>query len=318
MATIRDIAAFSGVSIATVSRALNTPEQVSPETLAQVLATANQLQYSKPRPKKRMTNLFGVILPDLSNPFFNELLEVLEQESYLHGRSILFFHSKKNARQEMIALHECEAHGVDGVFLVPVAVPTLAYQEKLQAFKFKTVILTRSATLLPSVAVDHVRGGEMMSAHLLSQGHANIAYLGTIQSHDDKYRGFSGYLEQQAQPLRIQDQFDYYTQTYPLNDFLYDILVRNQQITAIGCDNDIIARRVIDFIHSVNGFDPNRLTVVGFDNSLIAKLLNFSSIAQPMAEIAHLGFKAMLNQLQATINESPVAQLLLPRLIIRS
>lgn len=91
MATIRDIAQLSGVSIATISRALNKPDTVSPETLQLVLQYVDELNYQLKRKTKKMTNLFGVILPNITNPFFMELLEVLENESYLHGRSILFF-----------------------------------------------------------------------------------------------------------------------------------------------------------------------------------------------------------------------------------
>ena len=91
MATVRDIAAHVGVSIATVSRALNESNKVSPETLKVVEDAINELNYEKKLSVKKRTNLFGVIFPNISNPFFSELLEVIENEAFHHGRCVLFF-----------------------------------------------------------------------------------------------------------------------------------------------------------------------------------------------------------------------------------
>lgn len=313
MANIRDVAAFAEVSTATVSRALNAPHTLSPDTLSRVMHAVQSLDYSaKPKSRKR-TNLFGVIFPNISNPFFAQLLEVLEQEAYLHGRSILFFNSKGNERQEQIALHECEAHGVDGVFLVPVGDLPDSYQDKLNDFNYQTVILTRSAKKLPSVSTDHRYGGRESAALLLAQGHTRIGYLGIIEPFDDKYAGFADYLAEQGQQLQAENCFDIRS-SRTLESYL-ESAVFVRRITAFGCGSDVLAQQVLEIHQKWNASLP--LSVIGFDNTLISRLLKFSTVSQPMRDIAHIGFELMIEALKNPKNGHYQAQLLLPKLIIR-
>lgn len=314
MTTVRDVAKLANVSIATVSRALNSPDSLSPETLHRVMNVIQELDYQTRVKAKKMTNLFGVIFPNISNPFFAELLEVLEQESYLHGRSILFFNSKGNARQELIALHECEAHGVDGVFLVPVGDLPDNYQERLNQFKYQTVILTRSANKLPSVSTDHKNGGVQSATYLLSQGHSNIGYLGIIADFDDKYLGFSNYLAEQGQPLLAKHCFDI-REKIKLENFLENAIFKHN-VTAFGCGSDVLAQQVLASCQYLDKEYP-AISIVGFDNTIISRLLRFSTISQPMREIAHIGFELMIKALKMPKSKVYQPQLLLPKLIIR-
>ncbi len=313
MATIREVAAAANVSIATVSRALNSPESLLPETLHQVMEVVEQMNYQIKPKQKKMTNLFGVVLPDISNPFFAELLEVIERESYLHGRSILFFNSQHNARQELIALHECEMHGVDGVFLVPVGDLRESYQDKLNQFKYQTVILTRRAVKLPSVSTDHQSGGRQSAAHLLSQGHNHIGYIGGIVN-DDKYLGFANYLAEQGYQLKPEYCFDVDNRT-DLEEFLQTAILQHQ-ISALGCCNDVYVQKIQEILPRFSA-NQSEVSLVGFDNTLISRLLNFTSISQPMREIAHIGFELMLKALKEKKSTDFQPILLPPKLVIR-
>ncbi|WP_373778533.1 LacI family DNA-binding transcriptional regulator [Glaesserella sp.] len=314
MATVREVAAFAGVSIATVSRALNSPETLSPESLRNVMQAINALDYQVKIKPKKMTNLFGVIFPNISNPFFADLLEVLEQESYLHGRCILFFNSKNNARQELIALHECEAHEVDGVFLVPVGDMSEGYQDRLNQFKYQTVILTRSATKLPSVSTDHQNGGRQIAAHLLSAGHSVIGYIGIMDPFDDKYHGFAQYLSEQGYLLKTEHCLNTHEKT-SLADFLKSAIFQ-YKVTAFGCSNDVLIQQVLETCQAFEQPLPE-ISIVGFDNTIISRLMKFSTISQPMREIAHTGFELMIEALKNAKSDAFQPQLLLPKLIIR-
>ncbi|MCW8995266.1 MAG: LacI family transcriptional regulator, partial [Psychromonas sp.] len=142
MSTVRIIAEHTGFSIATISRALNQPSKVSSETLSVIEAAMKELNYEKKEKIKKRSNIFGVIFPNISNPFFAELLGVIEKEAYYHGRCILFFNSRHNLRQEKIALAECKNHGVDGVFLVPHSTSP-EHLQTIRNLPFPIVLLTQ-------------------------------------------------------------------------------------------------------------------------------------------------------------------------------
>lgn len=321
MATIRDVAELAEVSIATVSRVFNSPELVLPETLKAVENAIKTLNYHPQRRRKKLTNLFGVIFPEIENPFFAELLDVLEHEAYLNGRCILFFNSKHNARQEMLAFKECEAHGVDGVFWIPAKVHSEDYFEIIRTFNFYTVLLTQTAQALPSVAVDHFEGGRQKGYYIASQGHENIAYIGVISPEEDKYQGFISAIE--AKGLRIKEETNCFdiTQNSYVKKFVEKILSQKnkQKVTAIVCGNDVWAQKAYEICQEMNIRVPQEVELVGFDNSLLSKILKFTSVSQPMREIAHVGFSAMLNEIKnGAKRQSYTAQLLLPKLIIRN
>ncbi len=318
MATVRDIATQVGVSIATVSRALNEPEKVSPETLRVVKKAMQEMDYKKKAPVRKRTNLFGVIFPNISNPFFAELLEIIENEAFHNGRCVMFFNSRHNLRQEKLYLQECESHGVDGVFLVPHCIDD-DYLETIKKLKFHTVLLTQTSHVLPSVAVDHREGGRLVASHLLSSGHTNIGYVGPISPREDKYVGFVEKLESRHITLNEVAMFDTEIGA-DIEAYIENLMALDDQkkVSAIFCVNDVFAQKIIEALVGRGVKVPQEVVVVGFDNSLTSKILNISSISQPMREIAHVGFEQMLTLMQENKKLSGYTpQLLLPRLVMR-
>ncbi|WP_319536545.1 LacI family DNA-binding transcriptional regulator [uncultured Vibrio sp.] len=318
MTTVRDLAQYVGLSIATVSRALNESDKVSPETLKIVENAAKELNYEKKLPIRKKTNLFGVIFPNISNPFFSELLEVIENEAFHHGRCILFFNSRHNLRQEKLYLKECENHDVDGVFLVPHCMDE-DYLNSIKKFKFNTVLLTRTTSILPSVAVDHKEGGRLAARHLLSIGNTKIGYIGPIEENEEKLTGFTETLEGKNVQLDRINMFDTEIDA-DINSYVGKLIIGKNKVSvsAVFCVNDVFAQKVMEAFNLRGIRIPEDVVVVGFDNSLTAKVLNISSVSQPMREIAHVGFDEMLLQINNQKKQVKyIPQLLLPRLVIR-
>jgi DNA-binding LacI/PurR family transcriptional regulator len=318
MTTVRDIAALVGVSTATVSRVLNESSAVSPQTKIKVKLAMEELGYEKRILNKKRTNLFGVIFPNISNPFFAELLDVIEKEAYYHGRCVLFFNSRQSTRLEKIYLHECENHQVDGVFLVSTSVDD-EHMTMVKSLPYPTVLLTKPTTIIPSVSVHHAKGGRMIAEHLISSGHTQIGYVGPINAHEEKLIGFKQYLEEMREPL--QEKFMADDDADDVARFVDGLLDEHgkPKVSAIFCVNDVVAEKVIKLMDARHVNIPDELVIVGFDNSITAKSLNLSSVSQPMREIAHIGFESMLECLKATEkqeNYSP--KVLLPRLVLRN
>lgn len=322
MATVRDIAGLVGVSTATVSRVLNEPELVAPDTVAKVNQAIKELQYERKISKRKRTNLFGVIVPNITNPFFAELLEVIEKEAFYHGRCVLFFNSRHSIRQERVYLNECNNHEVDGVFLVPCSIED-EYLQEIRQYKFPTVVLTRRTAMVPSVSVNHAEGGSLVAEHLLSSGHVNIAYVGPVNAHEDKLTGFAALLDAKNEPLAKQWTFDWDigSDVGELMQFARTLIDEGggTKVSAIYCMNDVIAERVQKVLKVLKVKVPEQIVIVGFDNSITAKSLDISSVAQPMREIAHLGFEKMLECLKEEKKQKTYnPKVLLPRLVLRN
>jgi len=315
MATIREVAELAGVSIATVSRALNEPELVSAETRSRVEKAVSRTGYAKlVKPRKR-SDLVGVIVPNLSNPFFLPLLEALEYEAPAHRSNLVVFNSRQKLSMERAAFAQCRKLKVDGVFLVPHSV-NRDYLAEVRRQEFPTVLLTRTSAQLPSVAVDHVEGGRQVAEHLVSSGHVSVAYVGPTKSSEEKLTGFRQGLQQAGVPLHADLAFDTEGEG-DLRRFVIDTAKR-KRASALFCVNDILAQEVVAVLRSVGMGVPEDMEIVGFDNSIVASLLDISSVSQPMKEIAHVGYEAMLAVMKQD-HRSGVHEPyhLLPRLVMR-
>ena len=318
MSTVRIIARHTGFSIATISRAINEPNKVSVETLAVVRNAMQELNYEKKEKIKKKSNIFGVIFPNISNPFFSELLGVLENEAFHNGRCILFFNSRHNLHQEKIALAECKSHGVDGVFLVPHSTSP-EYLQTIKNLPFPTVLLTQTSPCLPSVGVDHIEGGRLVADHFFSSGHNKIGYIGPISKQEGKYIGFINRLNELGINISEEFQFNAVEGTF-LKGFINSCIDENQnlKISALFCMNDMVAQKVIEILTEFGFVIPKDLVVVGLDNTFTSRILRITSVSQPMQEIAHVGFQEMLDLIKENKkSENYSAQLLLPRLVLR-
>lgn len=315
MATIKDVAKLAGVSIATVSRAVNEPNLVLKETREQVEGAIAFTGYTKTVRSRKKSGLIGVIFPNLSNPFFLSLLEALEYEARTNRSSIVVFNSRQKLSMERAAFSECRKLKVDGVILVPHSV-SREYLSEVRKYDFPTVLLTRTSSILPSVAVDHVEGGRQVAEHLISSGHVDVAYVGPTKTSEEKLVGFRQGLQQAGLQLHVDLAFDTEGEG-DLRRFVVDTAKR-KRATAIFCVNDVLAQETVSMLQLAGMTVPRDMEIVGFDNSIVASLLDISSVSQPMKEIAHVGFEQMMSELKSdrtSVTYEPLH--LLPRLVMR-
>ncbi|WP_439437414.1 LacI family DNA-binding transcriptional regulator [Salinivibrio costicola] len=309
---MREIAQMCQCSPATVSRVLNHPEKVSPITRDKVLATMNEYGY-KPQPKLgKPTNLFGFILPDIYNPFFSQLLDVIEKEAHLHGRSILFFNSRHDRYSERLYLAECARHKVDGVFLVPLT-SKQSQVDYIKSLPFPVVTLTETLSGLSGIAVDHFEGGKQAAIHLFNQGGKQLGYVGTTIN-NAKYEGFLSAIASKGDEYNYENTLD-----ITIGDstrFIEERLRSKKPIDSLFCMNDLTAKKLIDQIVSIDPLILKNTKLIGFDDSTYSKLLKFSSVSQPIITMAHKGFQEMLKIISLT-TQTPNHYLYQPKVIDR-
>lgn len=314
--TIRDVAKQAGVSIATVSRVLNGSDKVSPEAKQAVEQAMTALNYQKPAVKRRKpTKLFAVIVRNMTNPFFAQLVDVLEDEAYKHGRSILLFNSRNNLQLEKTFLSECVNHKVDGVFLIPRSLKP-QHLADLDALPFPVVLLTATSSQTASIGTNHRHGGELVAKYFVEQGYHRIGFIGASDKLSDRFIGFTRELERLGRELPEQRVLAPYT-SQSLQAFISrEIAQQDTQLEAVFCSDDICASHLYNAMKAMEIARRKQVEVVGFDDTFIAQSLGFSSVRQPMKQIALLGFDKMIAALQdGELEQSPT--LLEPTLVVR-
>src|SRR4051794_5846142 len=181
-ATIADVARRAGVSTATVSRVLSGSGRARPETRDRVLDAARELQF---RPslvarslKRRATRTLGLIVTDIENPYFPQLVRAVEDAANAEGYAILLCNADENAEREATYLDVLVERRVDGMIVAASTIGT-RQQQWLAHPPVPVVLVNTSAAEvdLPSVASDNRAGGRIAAAHLLELGHRRFGYL---------------------------------------------------------------------------------------------------------------------------------------------
>ncbi|GMK44158.1 HTH-type transcriptional regulator DegA [Paenibacillus glycanilyticus] len=306
-ATIYDVAKEAGVSIATVSNAINGKGNVSKKRREQIFKIMEQMNYqpnvnaSALMGKKTYT--LGLLIPDISNPFFSEIARAIEDQAHQLGYSVIMCSTdNKDERVERyIAL--LEQKNVDGI-LIGTGVDNLDILTNLQARNIPIVMISREATALEvdTVVADDYVGGLMAAQHLADMGHTRIAILSEqlkVSSARERIRGF----KQGLQDCRIS--FD--DRNLVICDYMVEegrrgageLLGREDRPTAIFCCNDVLAIGAMQEARSLGIKVPEELSIVGFDDTILASVVDppLTTVAQPIASMAKQAFQLMISNL---------------------
>ncbi len=179
-ATIQKVAAAAGVSVATVSRALNNPEVVSPPTREQVLHAVRALGYRPNRAARslrmRAASVIGLIISDITNPFFTNLVRGVEDVAQRAGYSVVLANSDEDLAKEATYLEVAAAERMAGIVLSPASA-TRTDITLLREYGIPVVTIDRKlrAAAVDSITIDNVAAARQAAEHLISSGCTRIA-----------------------------------------------------------------------------------------------------------------------------------------------
>ncbi|WP_223594496.1 LacI family DNA-binding transcriptional regulator [Neobacillus bataviensis] len=214
--TIKDIAKELNISIATVSRVLNNSGYASPEVKERVLAAAKKLNY---RPnaiarslKKHQTNTIGIVIPDISNPFFMKISRGIEDVVLPKGYNLIFASGDENPQKERKMLQVLFEKRVDAI-----AIATSGGNEetirKIKSTGVPIILVDRKIKNdldLDYVVEDNVQGAYQLTAYLLQNGHTRIGLVNGSQEVSTGYERFEGFNKAMAEyGVSIQPEFIY-------------------------------------------------------------------------------------------------------------
>ena len=179
-ATIRDVAAVSGVSVGTVSRSLNAPDTVRTATLEKVRAAIQELGFQPDaraqNMRRRNTLTIGFIVNDILNPIHAMVFKGAEAELREHGYSLHLVNTGGKAREEAEAIDMLQHGRVDGLMMTINSEQDARCLERLERLRVPSVLLDREIGLeCDAVRTDHAAGMEQAVSYLLDLGHRRIA-----------------------------------------------------------------------------------------------------------------------------------------------
>ncbi|MGM8365800.1 LacI family DNA-binding transcriptional regulator [Virgibacillus sp. W0181] len=215
--TIKDVAKQAGVSIATVSRVINNSGYVSDPVKEKVLQKIDQLNYQvnavAKSLKQEKTNMIGVIIPDISNPYFMQISKGVEDEIERYGYNLIFSSSNEDETKETKLLDLMNEKRVDAIILAT------AGKGKKQIEKFTNsgtpiIFIDRYneeiKTKVSTISENNQLGAYKLTKHIIDQGHKTIGVINgslDVNTGYDRYMGFLQAIEESG--LRKEDQLIY-------------------------------------------------------------------------------------------------------------
>ena len=324
--SIRQVARQAGVSIATVSRALTTPDKVSDKTLKKVLAQVERSRY-KPNllarnfRSKRAFSIV-VLVPNIANPFFAEIIRGIEQVAQQHGYAVLLGDTEGREDREAYYVGLVETRQADGLIQLHPRLPKAARG----ANGTLDIPLVNACEYIedapcPRVGIDNAAAAREMTSYLLGLGHRRIGVvLGPDSSPltSDRLRGYK--LALRSAKVSADDtliaQGDF---TMSSGKAAAEQLFKAKQPpTAIFCFNDEMALGAIRFLKSTGRSVPQDVSVVGFDDIEFASFCDppLTTIEQPTREIGNKAMSLLFDMLNGSKPE-PTMHTLPIKLIVR-
>lgn len=303
--TAIDVAKLAGVSQPTVSRVFNKGANVSEDKRRRVLEAAEKLGY-QPNALARglttnKTNIIGIVMRDIQNPFYPEVLERFHTELIKHGYHLLFV----NSDNELIKDEDVKdviGYNIDGVIITDAKLSSSATTRLIQN-KMVVVLFNRYTKKgdYSAIYCDNYNAGFEIGKYLLKTKHRNLAFISgpyDTSTSNERQKGFQDAImrENNAQ-FHLENGNYTYEGGY---DAAIRLFKRHRDIDAIFCANDITAIGAIDGLRSIGYRVPDDVSVVGFDDIKMSNWHNYSLTTwkQPLEEMVKLTVHTLLEEIE--------------------
>jgi LacI family transcriptional regulator, repressor for deo operon, udp, cdd, tsx, nupC, and nupG len=305
MATMEQVAKIANVSVATVSRVLNNPNSVSPDTRQRVQDVIKKLNYEPNllgrSLRKTETNLILVLLHAIDNPFFSKIIRGIENIAHIYNYDVIVANNYGDRQLGEHYVDFLRSRLVDGVILLSSEFTAEELDRLTANYPVVQTIEYNPDSNAPAITIDYYQASCELMEHLISLGKHNIAFLNAndrpIISTDEKFRAYIDTLNKYQLPIITKSTeiatFGYFT----AKDKTNELLKNHPTIDAIFACSDMLACGAIDACLANQLKVPEDVAVVGFDN------IAYSEIFKPsITTISHnsfnLGLKSMEVMLQ--------------------
>ena len=324
MATIEDVARSAGVSTASVSRALSGARPVRSDTLHRVTAAAKELNY-KVNPvssalRGKVTRTVGMVVPDIHNPFFPEVVKAVEDALHQSGIGLFLCDANDSPEVEAERLAALLARSVDGLIVSPVDAVKSRSAVAAAAKRVPLVQIDRQVNVESDmVLVDHRRGIQLVVDHLVEQGRSSFVFVTTAARSSIATERLEAY-------VRCVKPVDRGSASRVMAGDLSIAwgkeaaarLVAGHCPQAVICANDLLAVGVLRTFRIEGVRVPEDVAVTGYDDSPFADVVEprLTTIRQPLGALGQEAVRFIISAIESP--GSPRRELrLLPELIVR-
>ncbi|MCI0622172.1 MAG: LacI family transcriptional regulator [Acidobacteria bacterium] len=298
---MKDVAERAGVSVTTVSHVLNKTRFVAPETEARIHAVIRELNYYKNAHARRLacgqSDLFGLIISEIANPFFPEIIKGFQSAAWEKGFDMLLLNTEYDPKRLESAVRQMIESEVRGVAVMTSAFNDAATKE-LTLYGLGVVFYNCGPPqkLVSNIKLDYSKGISQAISYITGLGHQRIAVIGgprknrvaaTLQN-----AIVEALLRRNIQPWHILE-----------SDYKVDggvsavatLLKRSVLPTAIFCGNDLIAMGAMSALEDCGIRVPDDVSVIGFDDIFFARLARppLTTIHIPRDQLGKLAFEAL-------------------------
>ena len=311
MATLKDVARESGLTVGTVSRVLNNRGYISDKAREKVDRAMKKLNY---RPNEVARSLsrstsstIGVIVPHIRHPYFAEMISSLEYQAYQKGYKILLCNSGNTAEKEREYIEMCTGNKVAGIILCSGTAPAGDFGQT------GTPVVTIERFLdngTAAVECDNRQGGILAAEKLISCGCRQMLYIGNpggvFVSAGMRREGFREVCEREHVPFQEQltEEIPYDSMLY--EDMLEEALRKFPETDGMFVNSDIIAAQTLQVCRKLHIDVPKRVKIIGFGDVFLSALTTprLTTIHQPVREMAEIA----LNLLRDSVSGRLVAK----------
>ena len=323
---IVQVAKRANVSTATVSRVINGFPGVREKTSARVRKAIAEMNYVPNTNARNLrvgrTRLFGLIVSDINNPFFPELIDAFESLAAAQGIEVIFTHTNYDPERLHNCIRRLIERNVDAIAVMTSEVEEAALQQAVVAGVPLVLMNQRElAGKYPDVLVDYSAGFKEALVHLLALGHTNIGFIAgpqTLNSARGRKDAFRAALKSHGLHVRAEWIAIGSMRVEGGRMAMEKLLSTQPSPTAVITTNDLMAVGALQAAHAAHIRVPKNLSIIGFDDLPIACMVHppLSTIRLPRNEVAERAFASLQRTLQGGENVPFVP--VQPHLVIRS
>ena len=302
--TLKEIADQCGVSTATVSRVINNKENVKPETREKILKLLEKSDKSyKYMVSTEKSKTVAVIVPDINNPFYGELIKGITKVADKFNFDILLYDTHDDPEKELKYLKKASKQEINGILLMSSSKGGQYSKSNglFEQIKIPVILLDKEIKNLPidGVFFDDVSGIFMLAELLISEGHKNIGFLTGEKESEVTQKRLKGYKKALSEHnIPCNTEYVYYasfTETHLAYDILKNSLSNKNRPTAFISCSGLLTIALIKSINDANLTIGEDISIVSFDEVKILELLgiNITSAFTDLQEMGVLGFELL-------------------------
>lgn len=307
--TINDIARLAGTSKSTVSRVLTNSPNVNVNTRNKVIEIIEKYNYSPNSIAQGLVkgsmNIISVIVPNIQNPFYSEVVSFVGQELSKKGYHMFLYCSNNDPEKEAASLEMASQFNFAGTILISF-VNDASLVEKSNISKRPLLLLNRyvESDLRDVLTTDNFQISYIATRHLIELGHSRIAIISggrTTSTHRERREGFLNALS--AYRIPLLPEFDCISNLTMDSGYSHGekfLSMGDNAPTAVFCTSDMMAIGLMQAYKNAGKSIPGDLSIVGFDDIPIASLngISLTTVRQPYAEIGKQAVEMILRRIE--------------------